>query len=999
MIRVAIVTPNMSMGGAERWLVDLVKHSDPQRIHWTGVAVSGFGGADEGLMSELTQYCKAFTQRADLGLNRPSHARPFHYGHFELVNTVNFKDVVAAAAKDAEAIITWGSPKMGFWLDGFDVPKIFCAHTTARETPLHELEGITDITAVSRKAEEYFTGRDLSGISPCEIIYNGVDPKRCEPQAGDRQRMREFWGMTRNNVVIGYLGRQTPEKSPQAAMYALMSLGSNYRAVYYGCDGRGVGPDAELVNWGEVYLPGRTQFYPPVQNIAEVLAGIDVFMLASEREAFSLGMIEAWLAGKPVVATRVGAVAELEARYGQLVFSVPENPTTDDLADAVRLAVQPIAQIVIMRARKVAQEHFTSTIMSERWCDYLERVIRSRPRSRVPALQGETRPEMKLRLTVLMPFLQVSGGVDTWLRSLAKSFKSVQLNILMQKPNCEVDTEAANSLIELGVKIFGSRSIKNLPPEAKYSSILEARARALAQTDVLLTWAESSTAMDTLKQFTGIKLYAVHGLNERVKQQIFTAVFQGGVSELVGVSERAAAILPGTYIENISNGIDFSRLKVDCNKGHMRERVWNIPSNRKAKFVGFVGRMVFDKNPHLIARLVQDLPSEYHCVFIGNGYQEKDVLNEAARLCGHRFIHVKETLDVAKHINALDAMICVSGQESFGYTGLEAMYLGVPVVATPATIPIELLRVCPQPAWMIPEEFTMADLTSATYSAIAGRKDFRIGAARSAVKCHFSSEVMANKWEKHLNYLVCRPPQPKVSVVIPMYNEAERIRKTIMALRNQTLQNYEVIFVDDASTDNTVDIVEELIQDWPAARLIRLQGNVGVSFALNVGFRTVRGVYCTWYNADSWPDFQWLQVLSNALDDNPGVVMAYGDWLRCENGKTRYSPVRPNAHLDIIEGQGIGPCWLFRTEAKDTVGDYTTYATSEDRDMHIKLSKVGPFLHVPMVLGTWLSHTQNMTSTVILHSLINDSEKIRLQHLIQKITRRGGLDNNDYYGR
>jgi hypothetical protein len=51
MIRAAMITPNLPLGGAERWLTELIVLSDPTKLQWTGVAISGWGGADEHLVS------------------------------------------------------------------------------------------------------------------------------------------------------------------------------------------------------------------------------------------------------------------------------------------------------------------------------------------------------------------------------------------------------------------------------------------------------------------------------------------------------------------------------------------------------------------------------------------------------------------------------------------------------------------------------------------------------------------------------------------------------------------------------------------------------------------------------------------------------------------------------------------------------------------------------------------------------------------------------------
>jgi glycosyltransferase involved in cell wall biosynthesis len=158
---------------------------------------------------------------------------------------------------------------------------------------------------VSSAAARYFAqfaGNDL----PLKIIYNGVRRERCLPSgdyAAVRARMREQWNIPQDAVVVGYVGRQTKEKNFMAAARAVGQLDQNHYAVYYGTDGTGKKPDEGLKLWCLNNIPGRHRLYLPTNAVGDVFAGLDVLVLASHREACSLVLIEAWMAGVPVVAT------------------------------------------------------------------------------------------------------------------------------------------------------------------------------------------------------------------------------------------------------------------------------------------------------------------------------------------------------------------------------------------------------------------------------------------------------------------------------------------------------------------------------------------------------------------------------------------------------------------------------------------------------------------------------------------------------------------------
>jgi len=83
-----------------------------------------------------------------------------------------------------------------------------------------------------------------------------------------------------------------------------------------------------------------------------------------------------------------------------------------------------------------------------------------------------------------------------------------------------------------------------------------------------------------------------------------------------------------------------------------------------------------------------------------------------------------------------------------------------------------------------------------------------------------------------------------ISVIIPLYNEAENLQplhKEITDVLRQVGRTYEIVFVNDGSTDGSVDILEQLAQSDPRVVLIHLRRNFGKAMALSVGFKEARG--------------------------------------------------------------------------------------------------------------------------------------------------------------
>ncbi len=89
-----------------------------------------------------------------------------------------------------------------------------------------------------------------------------------------------------------------------------------------------------------------------------------------------------------------------------------------------------------------------------------------------------------------------------------------------------------------------------------------------------------------------------------------------------------------------------------------------------------------------------------------------------------------------------------------------------------------------------------------------------------------------------------------VSIIIPVYNSAKYIDSTIKSIEEQTYKNYEAIFIDDNSQDNSVDIIKKYMQNNNQIKIIKLNRHRGVSIARNIGIRRAKGRYLTFLDSD-----------------------------------------------------------------------------------------------------------------------------------------------------
>lgn len=193
---------------------------------------------------------------------------------------------------------------------------------------------------------------------------------------------------------------------------------------------------------------------------------------------------------------------------------------------------------------------------------------------------------------------------------------------------------------------------------------------------------------------------------------------------------------------------------------------------------------------------------------------------------------------------------------------------------------------------------------------------------------------------------------PPVSIVVPAYNEARVIGRAIKSLLELDYPAYEVLVVDDGSTDGTAEVAERWrgVRRGAEVRVLRKR-NGGKATALNAGIARARHPFVLCMDADSWLEPGALRAAMPHFQD-PFVAAVAGN-VKVAN---RDRPLTKLQALEYIEGlnmprraQGFiaavnivpGPAGVFRREALEEVGGYDTDTFAEDADLTLKLITAG----------------------------------------------------------
>ena len=124
---------------------------------------------------------------------------------------------------------------------------------------------------------------------------------------------------------------------------------------------------------------------------------------------------------------------------------------------------------------------------------------------------------------------------------------------------------------------------------------------------------------------------------------------------------------------------------------------------------------------------------------------------------------------------------------------------------------------------------------------------------------------------------------------MPLYNKAPYVRKAVESVVDQTLADWELIVVDDCSTDGSAAIVEQIVD--PRIRIIRLEENGGVGAARNRGVAESTAPFVCFLDADDWWEPTFLEEMAALIERHPDAGIYGTGYYIVKNGKKRVAPI------------------------------------------------------------------------------------------------------------
>ncbi len=162
---------------------------------------------------------------------------------------------------------------------------------------------------------------------------------------------------------------------------------------------------------------------------------------------------------------------------------------------------------------------------------------------------------------------------------------------------------------------------------------------------------------------------------------------------------------------------------------------------------------------------------------------------------------------------------------------------------------------------------------------------------------------------------------PKVSIIVPCYNHSKYIKECIDSILSQTYKNFEIIFIDDCSTDNSYEVVSEY--NDPRLVLLKHEKNRGPAAARNTGIRASRGAYILPVDSDNYISKNCVEEYVNMLDDNQDCVI-YCNYERfgLEKGFSGNMHDEQYSLSRLMKGNLMDNCSMYRRVFWYDVGGY-----------------------------------------------------------------------------
>ena len=202
-----------------------------------------------------------------------------------------------------------------------------------------------------------------------------------------------------------------------------------------------------------------------------------------------------------------------------------------------------------------------------------------------------------------------------------------------------------------------------------------------------------------------------------------------------------------------------------------------------------------------------------------------------------------------------------------------------------------------------------------------------------------------------------------VTVYITNFNYGKFIEQAVESVLKQSLDDFEIIIIDDGSTDNSREIIERL-SEHPKIKVI-FQQNKGLNVTNNIALRVARGKYIMRLDADDFLDHNALLVMSNVLEKDPELGLVFPDYyIADEEGNAQSIHRRHDfdKEVSLLDQAAHGACTMIRVAFLKEVGGYSEdYSCQDGYELWVKFTARHKVSNINTPLFYYRQHGANLT--------------------------------------
>ncbi len=225
-----------------------------------------------------------------------------------------------------------------------------------------------------------------------------------------------------------------------------------------------------------------------------------------------------------------------------------------------------------------------------------------------------------------------------------------------------------------------------------------------------------------------------------------------------------------------------------------------------------------------------------------------------------------------------------------------------------------------------------------------------------------------------------------ISIVLPVYNGEQFIKQAIESVLRQTYKSFELIIVNDCSTDKTLEIITEFSEKDERIKIINNQTNKKLPASLNLGHEKAKGNFVTWTSDDNilLPNFldSFIKVINNKQAD-----VVYSNYEVVDEAENLKRIHKAGQIEHILFGNKIGASFLYKKQVYDSLKGYNeSLFLLEDYDFWLRASMKYKFHYLDEILYKYRVHGESLTSNIILDPLIKEKHEKGVLKMFNEIS-------------